>query len=295
MNFITIDFETANNFKRSACALGLVKVENGTITEKKEWLIKPTPFEVGYYQKQVHNISIEQLVDKPTFDEIWTEIKSYIENQTIIAHNGAFDFGVLKHLFLHYEIAPIDYNTICSLQLSRKLWHGELSYGLSSLVETKLDNFIFNHHNALEDAEACARLMLKMIDTFSITDLSGIIQSDNGVSGKRPGNKIQPKKEFKGEINQTEQHIFFETEVVFTGTLDYFVRSEAETIIHNLGGNTSNSVTTRTNYLVMGQQDIYKVGQGLKSSKVKKAETLAEKGQDIQLISEKEFIEMLSN
>jgi DNA polymerase-3 subunit epsilon len=43
MNFTAIDFETANNSRSSACALGAVKVENGVITERKEWLIRPEP------------------------------------------------------------------------------------------------------------------------------------------------------------------------------------------------------------------------------------------------------------
>lgn len=39
---------------------------------------------------------------------------------------------------------------------------------------------------------------------------------------------------------------------------------------------------------------MYKVGNGLKSTKVARAEQLAKKGHDIQLINEEEFIEMLS-
>jgi DNA polymerase-3 subunit epsilon len=82
MNFTAIDFETANNSRSSACALGAVKVENGVITERKEWLIRPEPFEVGYYQFRVHGLSAELLEEQPTFDQVWPEIKPYLENTT---------------------------------------------------------------------------------------------------------------------------------------------------------------------------------------------------------------------
>ena len=42
-NFTAFDFETANYKRSSACAIGLVKVENGVIVEEKSFLIKPQP------------------------------------------------------------------------------------------------------------------------------------------------------------------------------------------------------------------------------------------------------------
>lgn len=41
MDFIAIDFETANSSRSSACALGLVEVKDGVITAEHSWLIDP--------------------------------------------------------------------------------------------------------------------------------------------------------------------------------------------------------------------------------------------------------------
>ena len=295
LNFVAIDFETANNFRRSACSLGLVKVKNGEIVERRYWLIKPTPFEMGYYQKQVHKINLIDLVDEREFHEIWIELKPYLENQLVVAHNGSFDFSVLSHLLAHFNLEPINYSPVCSLQLSRFTWIGELAYGLSYLAKTKLENLSFTHHDALEDAEVCAKIFMKIIAELNISDEESLMTYSYKASSRRKvGVAQRSKKTYDGNITLSETNTFFESEVVITGTLEFFTRKEALAIITQAGGIPTNTVTNQTKFLVTGQQDMYKVGNGLKSSKVIKAEQLAQKGYDIQLINEREFIEMLS-
>lgn len=295
LNFVAIDFETANNFRRSACSLGLVRVENGEIVERRYWLIKPTPFEMGYYQQQVHKINLIDLINEREFDEVWEDVKPYLENQVVVAHNGSFDFSVINHLLAHFSLEPVNYIPICSLQLARFTWIGELAYGLSYLVSTKLDNFTFKHHDALADAEACARIFVKIVHALNIPDEESLITHSYKASTRRKIGVAQRAKKVYDEDNLlTEANPFYGSEVVFTGTLEYFTRKEALLIITKIGGIATNSITNKTKFLVTGQQDMYKVGNGLKSSKVVRAEQLAKKGQDIQLINEEEFIEMLS-
>ena len=45
MDFVAIDFETATSNYTSVCSLGICVVENNKITDRKEILIKPEPFE----------------------------------------------------------------------------------------------------------------------------------------------------------------------------------------------------------------------------------------------------------
>jgi DNA polymerase III epsilon subunit-like protein len=35
LNFVALDFETANAYRRSACSIGMVKVEDGKIVDVK--------------------------------------------------------------------------------------------------------------------------------------------------------------------------------------------------------------------------------------------------------------------
>jgi len=159
MNFVAIDFETANYFRDSACAVGLVKVENNIITEKRYFLINPHSkwFKFTY----LHNIGFEDVKDQPDFKELWPEIFSFIGNAKFLAaHNASFDFGVLKACCEKYDITMPKIPFKCTVDISRSLW---------KIYPTKLNlvcrhfDIPLDHHNAISDAEACAAIMIKAI------------------------------------------------------------------------------------------------------------------------------------
>ena len=98
MDFVAIDFETANSVRSSVCSIGIVKVKNGKIQEELYTLINPLS-EFHYYNMKIHGITEYMVHDAPTFEEFWPKFKVFIENQTIIAHNASFDIGVLREFF----------------------------------------------------------------------------------------------------------------------------------------------------------------------------------------------------
>ncbi len=296
MNYTAIDFETANNFRRSACSLGLVKVEEGQIVEKKYWLIKPTPLEVGFMQYKVHGIKLEMLINQPDFKELWQEIKPYLENQTLVAHNGKFDFNVLAHLINHYELENIPMTTYCTLDLSKIVWPNELAYNLASLVSEKL-GVAFNHHNALEDAEVTALLfqqILKDSGVRSLEEINEFIDTNYFKISNRFRTSTPLGRRLNIELAENEAHPFFGKEVVFSGTFSAFTKEGGRELVAKIGGVPKESVTSNTKFLVVGQQDMYRVGLEMKSSKMKKVEQMISKGLDVQVLIEAEFIELLN-
>ncbi|OPJ64393.1 DNA polymerase III subunit epsilon [Clostridium oryzae] len=65
MNFIAIDFETANKKRDSACSVGIAVVENGQVVQRIHRLIKPKemrflPFNVG-----IHGITASMVQNEP--------------------------------------------------------------------------------------------------------------------------------------------------------------------------------------------------------------------------------------
>ena len=79
--------------------------------------------------------------------------------------------------------------------------------------------------------------------------------------------------------------------VVFTGTLERMQRKEAMQHVVDLGGSVGDTVTEKTNYLVLADH-VYNTKNG-KSTKQKKAEALKIKGFDIDVIPENIFYEFL--
>ena len=63
--------------------------------------------------------------------------------------------------------------------------------------------------------------------------------------------------------------------------------------IKDLGGIPCDNVTSKTDVLVVGQQDYRVVGETGMSSKQQKALELLDKGQDIEILSETEFLSRL--
>ena len=65
-------------------------------------------------------------------------------------------------------------------------------------------------------------------------------------------------------------------------------------IVVNMGGFCFDTVTKKTNFLVLGNNDYCSTVKDGKSSKHKKAEQLMLKGQDIQIITENVFYDMIN-
>lgn len=287
LNFVAIDFETANNYRRSACSLGLVVVRDGIITDSKYWLIKPDPLEVGFHQKRVHGLSLEELLDKPSFGELWSEISPYFENQILVCHNAGFDISVLSHLMNHYQIENALNPYFCTMQSSKWVFPGEMSYGLRYLAFK--NNIEFLHHHALEDARACAQLAIIIAKQLEINSLSDFDKRIRQIA-RQSKKKESPIKEAE-TLPLDETHPFYQKQVVFTGTLQKFLRSDAKVFVESVGGVFSDSLTRNTNYLVIGSWNP-SFGNKEKSSKMVKAEKFIESGSDLQVIDESYFMEL---
>lgn len=82
---------------------------------------------------------------------------------------------------------------------------------------------------------------------------------------------------------------------VFTGTLEHFTRQEATQMVSRIGGICADSITKKTNFLILGNQDYRKSILEGKSSKQKKAEKLIADGADLLMIPESVFLELLSD
>ncbi len=92
-----------------------------------------------------------------------------------------------------------------------------------------------------------------------------------------------------------ETHPVYEKTFVFTGALEHMTRKEAMQIVVDYGGNVGNSVTKKTNFLVLGNNDYCPSIKDGKSSKQKKAEALKLEGNDIEIISENVFYDMIAD
>jgi DNA polymerase-3 subunit epsilon len=306
MNFVAIDFETATSDRNSPCEIGLTFVENWEIKETRSWLIKPKCY--PYFSPvniSIHGIRPEHVINEPEFDEIWQEIKPFLEQKVLIAHNASYDFSVLQKTLETYQLAIPSFDYLCSMLISKKVWVGLPEYGLKPLCLR--NNIEFTHHRAGNDTEATAKLALKAFQTAGVSSMNefkekfnlqfGKIFDKRVISSKSVRNKSNVKnvKLFEGDATKNNPgSIFYGKTVVFTGTLSSMVRGKAKQIIADIGRNVKNKCTHGTDFLIVGQQDNKVVGEdGLSESHLKAIE-LIENGSNVEILSEEDFYAIIS-
>ncbi len=154
--FVAIDFETADRGSDSSCAVGLVKVAGGEIVERTHYLIQPPRRNFAF--TYVHGITWERVAGEPTFAELWPRLREhFVGADFMAAHNAGFDRAVLRGCCEAVGVPVPDLRFECSMRLARAAW---------GLFPTKLPDVCrhlgipLRHHDALSDAEACARIVL---------------------------------------------------------------------------------------------------------------------------------------
>lgn len=303
MDFITIDFETADSWRDSTCEIGLTFVENQKISETKSWLIKPQCWpHFDDFNVDIHGITPDMVKDSPTWPEIWPEIEKLISGKFLVAHNAGFDFSVMRHTLDYYELDYPEFDYACSYIFSKHAWPGIGSYSLDFLCQYY--SIIKKDHRAGPDSLATAHLALLAFEDFNIKKPEDLIEKLRTIPGNHKKNGYDPcltkrayklkldPSQFTGDPSKFDQdNIFYGKKVVFTGTLSSMARKDAFQKIVDIGGAISDTLTKETNYLVVGQQNYKVVGESGMSSKQKKALEYAKKGDDIEVISEDFFLE----
>lgn len=157
-SFTAIDFETAQNRRWSICQVGIVRVEGGRVVDTVNRLVQPPDNYYGYGFTDIHGICSTDTKDAPCFDAVWPEILQYIQNECVVAHNGAFDFGCLKTTLEYYRMGIPEYRQACTYKIYKKR--------LNLLCEEH--QIPLKHHDALSDALACAELYMRHLTGNSL-------------------------------------------------------------------------------------------------------------------------------
>lgn len=301
MNFIAIDFETANEKRNSPCSIGLVVIKNGQVVKKIHHLIKPREMRFMPINIGIHGIRPAMVENEPEFDVIWDKIKHYFDNSLIIAHNAAFDISVLRNTLELYNIESPEFNYICTMKLSRNFYKQLDNAKLNTV--NKFLGYEFNHHDALADALACSNILLNIseeLETKEVSEISRLIGVTLGSvckDGYKPsstkGRVLRTSgkifsREIKNEYNNFDA--FKDEVVVFTGGLVSMGRDEATRLVRRLGGSIGSSVTKKTTILITNTRDIETLKSEEMSTKLRKAVDLKAKGQNIKIIDEDEFL-----
>ena len=302
MDFVAIDFETANSLRSSVCSVGIVQVKNGKIIKEIQSLINPLS-EFHYYNTKIHGITEYMVHGAPTFEEFWPDMKGLLENQVVIAHNASFDMGVLQESLRQFHEPSPNFEYGCSYQIAKKVWPNLYNHKLSTVA-----NYLgisLRHHDALEDARAAAIITveaMKKTQTNTVQQLAKLHKvkiSSSIQTKKQPPSKRSSKADATIELLEPEntelnsKHPFYGAQIVFTGRMLSMTRSKAAQLAVNCGAICKGTVDHQTNYLVVGDNDLAKYLQGIKSTKMQKVEGMIHQGLPIEVVGEQDFLRLV--
>ncbi|MEV7604787.1 exonuclease domain-containing protein [Paenarthrobacter sp. NPDC089322] len=332
LDFTAIDFETANGFRGSPCSVGLSKVRGGVVVEEATWLMRPPEnhdhFE--FHNTRIHGIRAEDVAGRPRFGELFPEIGAFIGDDILAAHNAAFDLGVIRSGLEVSGLPGPAYEYVCTVMLSRRCY-SLVSNSLPYAAE-EAGVPLINHHDAAEDARACAGILVDIArrnNANSIAELylslgltlprQAAFDPAGGLSkatlaalaGRKAGspaeNQLEESRSPRGSWSSWPEegpnplpnpaaeagHPLFGQTVVFTGDLT-MARPEAKSRAADMGARPESRVTARTTVLVVGDGFVADdLRAGRLTGKAKRVLELHAKGQQIEVVSEGEFLQMV--
>jgi DNA polymerase III subunit epsilon len=154
--FVAIDFETADHGADSACAIGMVRVENGKLTRRVRQFFRP-PRDVMMFT-HIHGITMDYIEEKPTFAQAWPVLQDVLSGADFLAaHNAGFDRSVLNACCASAGVQAPDQAWVCTVRQARRVL-GIRPANLANVARVMGLKLI--HHDALSDAEACARIVM---------------------------------------------------------------------------------------------------------------------------------------
>lgn len=163
-DFVAIDVETANSHPSSICAIGAVKVRGGVVVDSRYSLINPEPQWYSRFCTAVHGLTEADTWNAPAFGSVWQQWTDWLEGLPLVAHNARFDANCIREACRVYRLEAPEQPFLCTLTAARK------SIPRMVLPSKSLDslcNFfgitLEHHHNALDDAEACAKLAIILL------------------------------------------------------------------------------------------------------------------------------------
>ena len=162
-DLLFIDVETPNGRNDRISSIGLVRCDcRGVVLASNSFLINPEePF--SDFNMRITGIRPCDVVNSPSFPELWrSNLASFFDGANLIAHNATFDLAVLWKTLSAYEIAMPDWNYCCTKELARRKHPEFPNYKLPTVCKY-LGLEMGQHHQALDDAEACRKIFTALV------------------------------------------------------------------------------------------------------------------------------------
>lgn len=166
VSFSVIDLETTggNPKKDKIFEIGIVKIKNLKIVDQLGMHINPE-IPIPEFVQHLTSISLTDIQDAPVIEEVIQEIRDFIGEDIVVAHNVNFDIPFLNTMLKRYKKTPLKNQVLCTQVMTQYLIPDIMNSNLPYLC----DIFHIEHkkaHRALSDAMATGHLLIYYLKNF---------------------------------------------------------------------------------------------------------------------------------
>lgn len=283
--YVVIDIETTGFWKGHDKIIEIAAVRYGGagIIDTFTTLVNPG-MPIPEEAVELTGITDADVAAAPEWGEVEDRFLSFVGQSTLVGHNiKSFDIHRIN-IALGKELSnPL----IDTLQLAKAVFPGQPNYKLSTLKE-ELDLPAERSHRALDDVHTTYALLQKCMASGTIQNFDTSrkhprpVYSQTKISDIMPADGAARNSALRGKL------------LVFTGSLR-MDRKAAMQIAVDAGAVIRSAVSSKTDYLVVGEQDPNIVGFDGKSDKEKTAHNLNAAGKArIEIIDEEGFLRLAS-
>lgn len=303
LDFAALDVETANSNRGSICSIGVAIVRGGAVVESREFLTRP-PRELDWFDGfniSIHGIRPEDVATAPSYAAQLEEVCRLVDGLPVIAHNAAFDIGALRDAC---DADGLDWPTLtygCSLVMARRAGLGLLSYRLPFICDA-MGLPMGEHHRADEDAEAACRIVLALAERMAcdsldeladrlMVRLGRLTRSEWAGCVKTFADAMRNRPEANADADP--DHPLYGKSLAFTGGLS-ILRAQAFALVAELGATPQAAPTKATDFLVIGDGFTGHSAADFHTGKALKAAKINSKGGCIEVLTEGDLLDLLS-
>lgn len=166
LEFCVFDLEsTGGNHKSDKIIeVGLVRVKNLKIVEKKNYLVNPE-IKIPEFIQKLTSIKQDDVKDAPVIQDIIDEVLDFMGDSILVAHNTSFDVPFFNSVLKRLDRPELTNNNICTNLMTKYLIPNLMSSNLTYM--SKIFNITHSKaHRALDDAEAAAELLINYLNIF---------------------------------------------------------------------------------------------------------------------------------
>lgn len=284
-DYVVIDIEATGfdpNYDE-IIEISAVKFRDNLVVDYFESLVKPCR-DISEYITSLTGITNEMVLNSPSIESVLPIFMDFIGNDILIAHNAHYDINFIYDYAVDILGVPLDNDFVDTLRMSRRLFTNLKSHRLIDLCN-EFNLHQLPNHRSLQDCYAAHALFEYMNDYYKKNDFPPKLKPNKPT--------LRASNIASNSIEYDISHPFYGKHCVFTGTLQKMLRKDAMQLVANLGGTNGDNVTLETNYLILGSFDYCKSIKEGKSLKQKKAEKYKMSGQDIEVISEEVFYDLV--